>query len=138
VQPSDAVQSKSFIPPAFAKQLLISRVVVLPFVNLSPDPNEEYFADGMTEELIDKLSQVKEFQVIARTSAMSYKKKDRKAGEIGREFRVGAMIEGSVRKAGNKIRVTVQLIDPNTIEIELKQTSSLNVEGEAESAGGGI
>jgi TolB-like protein/Tfp pilus assembly protein PilF len=90
------------------------RVAVLPFANMSPDPNDEYFADGLTEELIDRLSQIKELEVIARTSVMSFKKKEVKAGDIGRELRAGALVEGSVRKAGNKIRVTAQLINANT------------------------
>ena len=92
------------------------RVAVLPFTNISPDREDEYFADGMTEELIDRLSQVRELKVIARTSVMTYKKMEKKASEIGRELRVGTLVEGSVRKAGNKIRVTVQLIDASTEE----------------------
>ena len=91
-----------------------NRLAVLPFVNMSPDPNDEFFADGLTEELIDRISQVKELEVIARTSAMTYKRKGKKAAEIGRELRAGALVEGSVRKAGNRIRVTAQLIDANT------------------------
>ena len=87
-----------------------NRVAVLPFVNMSPDPNDEYFADGMTEELIDRLAQVKSLKVIARTSVMSFKKKEKKASEIARELDVGTLVEGSVRKAGNRVRVTVQLI----------------------------
>ena len=91
-----------------------NRVAVLPFANMSPDPNDEYFADGMTEELIDRLAQVKELEVIARTSVMSYKKKDKKAGEIAKELLVGSVVEGSVRKAGNRVRVTAQLINATT------------------------
>jgi len=91
-----------------------NRVAVLPFANMSPDPSDEYFADGMTEELIDRLAQVKGLEVIARTSVMAYKKKETKAGDIGRELRVGALVEGSVRKAGNKVRVTAQLINTTT------------------------
>ncbi len=93
-----------------------NRVAVLPFANMSPDPNDEYFADGMTEELIDRLAQVKQLKVIARTSVMSYKKKDKKAGEIAKELLVGTLVEGSVRKAGNRVRVTVQLIGAGTEE----------------------
>jgi adenylate cyclase len=89
------------------------RVAILPFVNMSPDPQDEFFADGLTEELIGRISQVKEFEVIARTSVMSYKKKDKKAGEIGRELNVGSLVEGSVRRSGSKVRVTAQLIDTN-------------------------
>ena len=83
---------------------------------MSPDPNDEYFADGMTEELIDRLAQVKSLKVIARTSVMSYKKKEKKASEIAKELEVGTLVEGSVRKAGNRVRVTVQLISADTEE----------------------
>jgi adenylate cyclase len=92
------------------------RLAVLPFVNISPDPNDEFFADGLTEELISKLSEIKGLKVIARTSVMNYKKKEKKVSQIGKELEVGSIIEGSVRKAGNKIRVTVQLIDSRTEE----------------------
>ena len=91
-----------------------NRVAVLPFANMSPDPADEYFADGLTEELIDRLSQVRELEVIARTSVMSYKKKEKKVAEIARELSVGSLVEGSVRKAGSKIRVTAQLINGAT------------------------
>ena len=92
------------------------RLAVLPFLNISPDPNDEFFADGLTEELISKLSEVKGLKVIARTSVMNYKRKEKNVSEIGRELGVGSIIEGSVRKAGNKIRVSVQLIDSKTEE----------------------
>ena len=88
-----------------------NRVAVLPFSNMSPDPNDEYFADGMTEELIDRLAQVKSLKVIARTSVMSFKGEKKKAADIARELDVGTLVEGSVRKAGNRVRVTVQLIN---------------------------
>jgi adenylate cyclase len=90
------------------------RVAVLPFVNMSPDPNDEFFADGLTEELIGKLSQVGGLEVIARTSVMNYKKKEKNVSQIGRELNVGTIMEGSVRKAGNRIRVTTQLINAGT------------------------
>ena len=92
------------------------RVVVLPFVNISPDAADEYFADGMTEELITSLSLVRGLKVIARTSAMNYKKKEMNVSEIGRELGVGTVVEGSVRKAADRIRVTVQVIDVNSEE----------------------
>jgi len=101
---------------ARAGTLPADRVAVLPFVNISPDPEDEYFADGLTEELISKLSQVGGLKVIARTSVMNYKKKEKNASEIGAELGAGTLVEGSVRKAGGKIRVTVQLIDSNTEE----------------------
>jgi adenylate cyclase len=92
------------------------RLAVLPFVNISPDPNDEYFADGLTEELISKLSEISNLKVIARTSVMNYKRKEKNISQIGRELGVGSVIEGSVRKAGTKIRVAVQLIDARTEE----------------------
>jgi len=90
------------------------RIAVLPFANLSSNPEDGYFADGLTEELIDRLCQVREIEVIARTSVMSYKKQEKKISEIARELNVGSLIEGSVRKAGNRIRVTAQLINGAT------------------------
>ncbi|MDG6934664.1 MAG: hypothetical protein JRN68_08190 [Nitrososphaerota archaeon] len=93
-----------------------SRVAVLPFVNFSPDPDDQYFSDGLTEELISKLSLVKGLKVIARTSTMRYKNKEKGIKEIGKELGVGSIVEGSVRKAGNRIRVTAQLIDAVTEE----------------------
>ena len=87
------------------------RLAVLPFASMSPDPNDEYFADGLTEELITKISLVKGLEVIARTSVMGFKKKEKKVSEIARELNVGTILEGSVRKAGNRIRITAQLID---------------------------
>jgi len=91
-----------------------NRIAVLPFSSMSPDPNDEYFADGMTEELIDRLAQIKGLEVIARTSVMSYKGEKKKASQIAVELGVGSLLEGSVRKAGNRIRVTAQLINANT------------------------
>jgi adenylate cyclase len=92
------------------------RIAVLPFANMSIDPENEYFADGMTEELIDRLSKVRGLRVIARTSVMGYKKKEKKVSEIAKELNVGTLVEGSVRKSGKKVRITVQLIDANTEE----------------------
>ena len=98
------------------EELDLRRVAVLPFSSMSPDPNDEYFADGLTEELIDRLAQVRELGVIARTSVMNYKRKEKNASQIGRELKAGALVEGSVRKAGNRIRVTAQLINSNNEE----------------------
>jgi adenylate cyclase len=92
------------------------RLGVLPFVNISPDPSDEYFADGLTEELITKLSEIKGLKVIARTSIMSYKRKEKKISEIAAELGVGSIIEGSVRKAGDMVRISVQLVDARTEE----------------------
>jgi len=90
------------------------RVAVLPFANMSPDPNDQYFADGMTEELITSLSCVNGLSVIARTSVMKYKGGSKGASEVAKELNAGTLVEGSVRKAGNKLRITVQMIDGQT------------------------
>lgn len=87
------------------------RVAVLPFANMSPYQRDEYFADGMTEETISTLSKVTGLRVISRTSVMRYKKTDKGLGEICRELGVGVILEGSVRKSGEEVRITVQLID---------------------------
>jgi TolB-like protein/Tfp pilus assembly protein PilF len=90
------------------------RVAVLPLVNMISDPTQEYFADGMTEELISAVSKVPELSVISRMSVMGYKNQTKHAVEISRELNVGTLLEGSVRKAGNRVRVAVQLIDANS------------------------
>lgn len=87
------------------------RVAILPFANLSPDPNDRYFADGMTEELISTISKINELGVISRASAMRYKDTKLPMEQVGRELRVGTILEGSVRKAGNKVRIAVQLLN---------------------------
>lgn len=87
------------------------RVAVLPFSNISPDSKDEYFADGMTEELISTLSRIQGLRLIARTSVMQYKGVKKSVAEIGRDLKVKAVLEGSVRKSGNKLRISVQLID---------------------------
>ena len=87
-----------------------NRLVVLPFKSMSPDPNDEYFADGMTEELITALSGIKDLDVIARTTAMLYKGASKRVSTIGKELNSNSLIEGSIRKVGNKVRISVQLI----------------------------
>ena len=87
------------------------RLAVLPLTNMSPDPSDEYFADGLTEEIISTVSKVPELSVISRTSVMHYKNQTKPMAEIGHELGAGTILEGSVRKAGNRFRVAVQLID---------------------------
>ncbi len=87
------------------------RIAVLPMTNISPDPNDDFFADGLTEEMITELSGLPGVGVIARTSVMHYKDSKKSVREIARDLRVGSVLEGSVRKAGNRIRITAQLID---------------------------
>lgn len=90
------------------------RVAILPFVSMSPDPNDGYFADGVTEEIISAVSGISGINVISRTSVMGYKGTTKKVKEIGRELEAGSILEGSLRKAGNMIRITAQLIDVNS------------------------
>ena len=90
------------------------RIAVLPFLNISPDPNDAYFADGLTEELIARLSTISGFEVIARTSTMRFKGTGKGVSEIGKELKAGTVLEGSVRMAANRLRVTAQLIDATT------------------------
>jgi TolB-like protein/tetratricopeptide (TPR) repeat protein len=86
-------------------------IVVLPFENLSSNQEQEYFVDGMTDALIAELGKIEALRVISRTSAMKYKDTDKMIPEIAKELGVDAIIEGSVLKAGNDVRITVQLID---------------------------
>ena len=92
------------------------RLAVLPLANISPDPRDEYFADGLTEELIASLSRLRALRVIARTSVNQYKSTTKPLTQIGTELDVGSVIEGSVRKSGNRLRITLQLIDVPTQE----------------------
>jgi TolB-like protein/tRNA A-37 threonylcarbamoyl transferase component Bud32/Tfp pilus assembly protein PilF len=87
-----------------------SSIAVLPFLNLSADPENEYFADGMAEEIINALTKVEGLRVTARSSAFSFKGKGEPGREIGRRLKVGAVLEGSVRRSGSRIRVTTELI----------------------------
>lgn len=99
-----------------AKQLPKDRIAVLPFINISRDQADEFFSDGMTEELISSVSHIKGLHVIARTSVMRYKGADKPIADIGRELNVGSVLEGSVRKLGDKVRISVQLIETSNEE----------------------
>jgi TolB-like protein/Flp pilus assembly protein TadD len=99
--PDNAV---SFIPPPHS-------IAVLPFANLSGNPKQEYFSDGVSEELINALSHIESLQVVARTSSFSFKGQNVDVGTIARKLNVGTILEGSVRRAGNKVRITAQLIN---------------------------
>jgi len=86
-------------------------VAVLPFVNLSSDPEQEYFSDGLSEEILNQLAQIAELRVTARTSSFFFKGKNEDLRVIGQQLNARYLLEGSVRKAGNELRITAQLID---------------------------
>ena len=92
------------------------RIAVLPFSSMSPDPNDGYLADGLTEELTNTLSRITGIRVIARTSVMRYKHTSKSVAQIGEELGVGLLIEGSVRKSGARVRVTLQCVNVTTEE----------------------
>jgi adenylate cyclase len=89
-------------------------IVVLPFTNMSNDPEQEYFSDGMTEDITSDLSKLSGLFVIARNSAFTYKGKAVKVQDVGRELGIRYILEGSVRKANNQVRITAQLVDATT------------------------
>jgi TolB-like protein/Tfp pilus assembly protein PilF len=102
-----SVPASAFTPPPHS-------IAVLPFVNMSGDKEQEYFSDGLTEELLNSLAAINELQVAARTSAFSFKGKDTDIGTIARKLNVGAVLEGSVRRSSHTVRITAQLIDAVT------------------------
>jgi adenylate cyclase len=89
-------------------------IAVLPFVNMSGDPGQEYFGDGITEQIITGLSKIPHLIVIARNSTFTYKGQPTKVQQVGRELGVSYVLEGSVQKAGDRVRITAQLIDATT------------------------
>jgi adenylate cyclase len=89
-------------------------IAVLPFVNMSGDPNQEYFSDGITEQIITGISRIRDLFVIARNSSFSYKGKAVKVQQVGRDLGVRYVLEGSIQKSGERVRVTAQLIDAIT------------------------
>ena len=111
-------------------------IAVLPFVNMSNDPEQEYFSDGITEELISELAKLKGLKVISRTSAFCFKGKDVDLRTIGKQLNVSNVLEGSVRKAGNRLRITAQLINvaddthlwSETFDRELKDVFAIQEE----------
>jgi len=86
-------------------------IAVLPFVDMSPAKDQEYFCDGIAEEIINALTHVQDLRVVARTSAFSFKGKDMDVREIGHKLNVNTILEGSIKKAGNRLRITAQLVD---------------------------
>ena len=110
-------------PKALAKaEEMANTIAVLPFVDMSPNHDQDYFSDGMTEELLNTLAQVSGLEVAGRTSSFAYKGKNIDLRRIGEELNVAHIVEGSVRKAGDKIRVTAQLINVKDGYHEWSQT----------------
>ncbi len=103
----DRILGSTRIPP-------IQSLAVLPLTNLSGDPDQEYFSDGLTDTLITDLAQMGSVKVISRTSIMRYKKTDKSLPEIARELNVGGIIEGTVQRSGDRVRITAQLIEGAT------------------------
>src|SRR4029077_16581817 len=89
-------------------------IAILPFINMSGDPEQDYFADGMVDDIITALSRFKALFVIARNSSFTYKGRAVDVKQVGRELGVRYMLEGSVRKAANRVRITGQLVDTAT------------------------
>lgn len=92
------------------------RIAVLPFANISQDKSDEFFSDGMTEEMISAISRTPGLRVIARTSVMKYKGSGKPISEVGRELGVGSVLEGSVRRSGDRLRIMVKLVDTSNEE----------------------
>ena len=109
---SGAVASPFVIPTTPRPTVSAAKsVAVLPFTNMSADADNEYFADGIAEEIINALTKVQSLRVASRTSSFAFKGKNEVIGEIGRKLKVSTVLEGSVRKMGNKLRITAQLIN---------------------------
>jgi TolB-like protein len=99
------------IEPAEPVEILENSVAVLPFGNLSDDPNQDYFSDGLADELLTALTRVKGLNIASRTSSFAFRDDQRSSRELAQALRVAYLLEGTVRKIGNRLRVTVQLID---------------------------
>jgi TolB-like protein/tetratricopeptide (TPR) repeat protein len=111
-QQSDETDHVAIEPPieSIAPEQVQKSVAVLPFVNMSSDPEQEYFSDGLSEELLNRLAKNDQLHVAARTSAFQFKGQNLDISDIGRQLNVAHVLEGSVRKAGNRLRITAQLI----------------------------
>ncbi len=107
-------EGEALMTPNVARERTLPSVVVLPFDNLSGDPSQDFFADGITEDVITELSRFADLFVIARNSAFTYKGRPVKVQEVAKDLGVHYVVEGSIRRAGNQVRATVQLIDAAT------------------------
>lgn len=105
------VFEKSDATSAVRSQDALTSIAVLPFANFSSDPENEHFCDGLSDELINALTKIRRLKVVSRTSSFAFKGRERSLSEVGEILGVGIVIEGSVRKVGNRIRVTAQVVD---------------------------
>src|SRR5437588_267881 len=111
-----SVAAGFFLLPLASARKVDKSIAVLPFQNLSDEKENAYFADGMQDDILTNLSKIGDLKVISRTSVMSYRDGARNAREIGKSLGVGTLLEGSVRRSGNRVRVNVQLINANNDE----------------------
>ena len=109
-----AIHAPSAVMPCMDADSRFSSIAVLPFISLSSDPDNEYFSDGLTEEVIAALTRIPLLRVIARSTAFRYQGKAHDIGKVGAELHVEAVLEGSVRKTGDRLRISAQLIDVST------------------------
>lgn len=111
-----AAVRENIMPGSSPAAVQANSIAVLPFANLSSDPQQDYFSDGLTEDIITQLSKIKAYKVISRTSVMQYKTSPKSVKEIGKEMGVSLVLEGSVQRHGEKVRITAQLINAVTDE----------------------
>ncbi len=126
-----AVGSSYFLAnrgPIMILELNSKTIAVLPFTNLSESKEDQYFIDGITEDILTQLSKISELRVISRTSVMKYKDSNLTIPEIGRELSAGAILEGSIRRSGEKVRITGQLINANNDEHIWAESFDRNVD----------
>ena len=110
IHSSDAKKAEPAVSKSQPSKSTEKSIAVLPFVNMSNDADQDYFCDGISEEIINALTQLKKIRVIARTSAFAFKGKNIDVREIGKSLDAMTLLEGSVRKAGNRVRITTQLV----------------------------
>ena len=113
---NDGLALRGGVPTVDPAAVGLPSVAVLPFVNMSADPENEFFADGITEDVIAHLAKIRTLRVTSRTSVMAFRKHQQSLREIGAMLGVGMLVEGSVRRSKNRVRIVAQLIDPRTDE----------------------
>ena len=115
IDSSDGSEDDKAVAATDDDDLCIDSIAVLPFLNLSNDPDNEYFSDGMSEELLNLLCKLPQLTVASRTSSFSFKGKDVDMGTVAKQLGVDAILEGSVRRSQDRVRITAQLIDARVL-----------------------